>query len=232
MSANLVIYVFIAISWLFSTATIASTYKVCFSEWYPYAYTDDNGLAQGSSIEKIKQGLNAKATEITFMQLPHGRCVALAKSKEVDFALHIDSSDELARINQPVANWSLTFAVHIDNPMSYQELMAANGMTVLMSREYSYPKQVLTNLEAKQLKILKASYNTATSMQVKRLFSILTTGRVDAILIDKRWAELMIRRYQLPIRLYDSLFHVEPQFIGYHPDKRIKASALAQSLRN
>ena len=216
---------------LLATVVNASSYSVCFEEWNPYAYVDEEGEWRGTSVDTIRQALRVKSIDVEFHQMPHSRCTALVKNKEIDFALHVDESDSLFLIQYPVADWALTFVTKQDNTKTYQELITAEKSNILISRDYVYPKQLLSKLAKTPVKITKTSFNTESPEEIKRFFAILLSGRVDGILIDKTWADLMIERYEFAAQTYEQIFHHELQFIGYHADRKYKASILEKAIK-
>lgn len=217
---------------MLATVANAASYSVCFEEWNPYAYLDEKGEGQGTSVDTIRQALSRKEINVTFRQMPHSRCVALVKNKEIDFALHVDESDGLFLIQYPVADWALTFVTKQNNAMTFEELISNEDSSILISRDYDYPKLLLSKLGETPVKITKTSFSTESPEEIKRFFSILLSGRVDGILVDKTWADLMIRRYQFPAQTYEQLFHREAQFIGYHTDRKYKASVLEKAIKD
>ncbi|MCH2057318.1 MAG: hypothetical protein MK214_12075 [Thalassotalea sp.] len=123
-----------------------------------------------------------------------------------------------------MADWALTFVPKQDNTMTYQELIAAEESNTLISRDYIYPKQLLSKFAKTLVKITKTSFNTESPEEIKRFFAILLSGRVDGILIDKTWADLMIERYEFAAQTYEQVFHHQVQLIGYHTDRKYKAT--------
>lgn len=208
-----------------------NNYSFCFEEWTPYAYLNEQGQAAGESIDLLQQRLLPTGIHAVFKQFPYQRCIELAKNKKIDFVLYVDASDGLELMTPAIADWELTFAVRQDSSFSMAEIANSIGLKVLVARDYTYPDKLLAKMAHWPLNISKASFETENAQQVKRLFSILTSGRVDAILIDKVWADLMIATYKLPVKLLKEAVHVEPQFIGYHKDNQAKAEVVSALLQ-
>ncbi|NMP31813.1 transporter substrate-binding domain-containing protein [Thalassotalea sp. M1531] len=205
--------------------------SACFEEWSPYAFVGKNGEATGSSIEFLQRKVKDFNYFISYKQLPHARCVELVKNKEFDFVLHVDKADGVALIEHPIADWELTLAVVPNSPIAMKADHSSNKIKLLTARGYEYPEKVAEIINSEQFEVSTASFNSEKPESIKRLFSILTSGRVDAILIDKKWADLVIAKYNINATTLDYTLHKEPQYIGYHPDNKIKAALLAKALR-
>lgn len=213
-----------------SLAQPTKTMSFCFEEWLPYAYTESNGEIVGNSIEAVKMALDKKQIQAQFTQLPHAQCLARVKEDNIDFVLHVDESDGLVLLDYKVADWALTFAVLKEQSTPMKEMLNDPSMKLAIARSYAYPDKVKDILSKSKIVTFKTSYNSETPEQIKRLFSLLTTQRVDALLIDKKWADLMIGRFNLPIHTLKEVMHVEPQYIGFSKRNKFKAQVLSQAL--
>lgn len=218
---------------VFSSIAFAQSkhsYSFCFEEWSPYSFINEEGEAAGSSISLLKQKLNSENINATFHQLPYSRCVQRVKNKEIDFAIHVDRSDHLALLHESIVDWQLTFAVVKESELTLEDLLKSKGLKILIARDYSYPDKVIELLAKSGFSLSKASYNSNREEQIKNLFNILSSGRVDAMLIDKKWADLVIAQYGFKARTMDKVVHSEPQFIGYHQSNKLKAQIVEWAL--
>ncbi|WP_448211817.1 substrate-binding periplasmic protein [Colwellia sp. MEBiC06753] len=226
----------IIVSWLLLALCIAraeqlpTTLSFCFEEWTPYAFTDESGKATGSSVNQIEKALAKQGYKARFIERPYHRCIEMVNNQLVDFVLYVDESDGLQMIGRPIANWTLTFVVPKSSSISTNEIIQRAKSKLLIGRNYIYPEPVRKLLKRKNLDILTASYSTSTADEVKRLFEIVTSRRVDAMLIDKTWAEMIIQQYGFEVKVLPDVIHEEPQYIGYHVKNQTKAHQLMLAL--
>lgn len=202
----------------------------CFEEWTPYAFLSSEGKMSGHSIETIQKALIKQNIDTTFLLMPHSQCIERVRNNQIDFVLHIDKADGLLSIDYDIADWVFTLAVRLNDDYTLREFFNNNSAKISIARGYDYPAKVRELISQSKLKVLTTQYSGDGKEQVNRLFSMLTTNRVDALLIDKKWAELMIKRHQIPVKVLDEVLHVERQYIGYHKVNKFKAQILRRAL--
>lgn len=155
----------------------------------------------------------------------------LANGRDIDFALHVDETDGIKLIDYPMGSWDLLFAYKNEKTVSLPFNSNNKQSKILIARDYTYPKEVIDKLMDMSVEILKGSFYTSTSNEVKNLFKLVESGMVDAILVDKAWAEYELLRQNIKITLADTLLYSEPQFIGYRKGNEINAQLLIQALK-
>ncbi|WP_206483357.1 transporter substrate-binding domain-containing protein [Thalassotalea sp. G2M2-11] len=202
----------------------------CYEEWEPYSFIDENNQAVGVSVDYLKYKLTLANMQYKFSELPFPRCMQLVKSGKIDFILHVDENDNLQLIKQPIADWELTFAVSDKNPMSFEQLMQSKGLNVLVARSYVYPAIIEEKLQQMSANVIKVSFYTDEVVALKRLFHRLTVGQGQAMVVDRVWAEQMIKKHHLPIKLFDQLLVSIPQYIGYIASNKRNGERLSAAL--
>ncbi|GLX79119.1 hypothetical protein tinsulaeT_24590 [Thalassotalea insulae] len=204
--------------------------RFCYEEWQPYAYLDSEGKHRGLSIEYIEQKLKKVNINYQFRELPFPLCKQHVISGHFDFILHVDDTDNLQLLNQTIGDWQLTFAVAKNNPISYEQVLNSQGMKVLIARSYSYPEALDKKLKEMSAKVIKVSYYTGEFVALQRLFHRLTVGQAQVMVIDKVWAQQVVSKYQLPIRVFDQVLLSQPQYIGYSESNAELASIVESTL--
>ncbi len=219
---------------LLSSPLIAAKQPVlsfCYEEWQPYAYVDQQGDHQGLSIDLIWQKLNAANLDYQFHQLPFPRCQLEVLSGHIDFIMYVDDTDsEFHLLSFPISYWQLTFAVAQENSMDFNELTASQGMKIIIARSYNYPGVLEKKLKQMSAQTVRVSYYTGELVALKRLFHRLTVGQGQAMVVDKVWAQQIVKKYQLPIRVFDQVLVSVPQYIGFKEGNIERAILVEQAL--
>ncbi|WP_085300565.1 substrate-binding periplasmic protein [Cognaticolwellia mytili] len=206
-------------------------FSFCFEVWQPFSSVDEHGLANGRDIDFLKSALEPFDYQLTFIELPFKRCLKEVQQGNIDFALHVDETDGIKLIDYPMGSWDLLFAYKNEKTASLPFNSNNKQSKILIARDYTYPKEVIDKLMAMSVEILNGSFYTSTSNEVKNLFKLVESGMVDAILVDKAWAEYELLRQNIKITLADTLLYSEPQFIGYRKGNEINAQLLIQALK-
>ncbi|MCG7545694.1 transporter substrate-binding domain-containing protein [Pseudoalteromonas sp. MM17-2] len=215
--------------WSSSSWGTPAPLRICFERWWPYSYVDESMQAKGIEVDLIRYALSHSGTDVIFTELPYKRCVEAVTQGKFDFTLHVDETDGLAMLDQSFVNWELTLAVAIKRQESFYQQAVQRSPIVLIAEEYPYPDEVYSALKALNADIVTRSYYESTDAQAKSFFSTLSDSRVDAIVVDRTWAAKIIHDFDLPVALLHNL-HIEPQYIGYHPNNEKKALRLQHLL--
>ncbi|TMP26107.1 ABC transporter substrate-binding protein [Pseudoalteromonas rubra] len=205
---------------------VSAPISVCFERWRPFSFIDQDGIARGQEVDLIKAAAQALNRAVEFSELPFKRCVANVKFGSTDFSLHVDKTDGLAIFSDAATFWQLSLAVSAARFKTLDEFKTISTPRIVLATEYPYPKAVYRKLEALDARLVRRSYYEENDEHAKTFFDILTTKRVDAMLVDKQWAQHMIEKFNLPVNILAQDFHREPQFIGY----RHSNAPLAQQL--
>lgn len=211
-------------------ATGGDRLSFCYESWRPYVYTNAAGKVAGLHIEYIKQALAPYNYQLTFFELPYMRCIKEVQAGEIDFALHVDETDDVLLIDHPIGSWDLLLAYQAkpQNEMLGKE--SHDLGRVLIARDYNYPQAVLDILNENSTKILKRSYYIRNLKEVKNFFTLLEKGFVDAILVDKTWALYEMSRQPLAIVLSEQVLFSQTQYIGYIEKNSAAAEKVLQAL--
>lgn len=227
------ILLFFVLCFHFSQAFANDTtlYRFCFERWWPYSFIDTHGLAQGIEIELLKAISKEHNLTIEFSELPYQRCLDSVKNGTNDFALHIDKADDLLMLDYSYTSWSLSFAVKQGRFASIADFIGA-APSVMLASEYTYPDEIYLKLKKMNAIIVERSFYEQTDEDAKSFFSVLNSERIDAVLVDRRWASKMISIYQIPVVILPEVLHEEPQFMGYIESNRLKATKLTKMLNS
>lgn len=204
---------------------------VCFERWWPYSFTDTAGQPQGIEIELLQASSKIHNVTFEYSELPYQRCLDSVKNGSIDFALHIDKKDNLLMLKEPYTFWSLSLAVKKGRFSSIADL---NGLSpsVMMASEYIYPDEIYQKLKLMNAVILERSFYEQTDDDAEAFFSVLNNERIDAIVVDRRWAGKMIKNKNIPVEILPETLHEEPQFIGYIEHNKDKATKLSEMLNS
>ncbi len=202
----------------------------CYEEWRPYAFLDESKQDNGVTIDYLKQKLIAANIRYKFSELPFHLCKQAVISKKIDFILHVDENDNLALIKEPISDWELTFAVTRENELTFEEIIASQNLRIIIARSYNYPKVLEEKMIEMSAKIVKVSFYTGEATATKRLFHRLTAGQGDTMVVDRVWAQQIIKQNQLPIKVFDKLIVSVPQYIGYSTENQVAAQRLESLL--
>ncbi|WP_448564590.1 hypothetical protein [Thalassotalea ganghwensis] len=193
-----------------------SSVDVCYEEWRPYAFKDEKGDFHGVTINKLRNRAEQLGITLTFFELPFSRCAIGTKGGIYDVALFVDDTDELTLIPKPIAYWDIAVVTHKDKPLlSKNAFENPNIKRVLLGRDYIYPAAMLEQLDSLEKVLVTASYYIRGDRDIPRVFSYLMAGQVDAMLIDKAWAEQVMPYYKLPLVSSSWLLYQQPQYAGY-----------------
>ncbi|MBQ4848199.1 transporter substrate-binding domain-containing protein [Pseudoalteromonas sp. MMG005] len=220
--------------WLFHCNVIAQsdTYSFCFSRWWPFSFVEDAGEAKGIQVDLLKYVLNNHNISVSFTELPYKRCIDDVLSGKYDFTLHLDHSDSLNLVEHGVSVWEMALAVNVNNQfLTLQKIKSLPLFSVVIAQEYPYPKAALKTLADINAVIIKRSYYEGSDEDAKALFDILSSNRVGAVLVDRRWAEKIISQFNLPVSILPELVHSQRQFIGYSDQNHEKAVILSGLLK-
>ncbi|MCG7534296.1 transporter substrate-binding domain-containing protein [Pseudoalteromonas sp. OOF1S-7] len=203
---------------------------VCFERWRPFSYTDQSGVARGQEVELIRAAARTMNRTVEFSELPFKRCVANVKFGSTDFSLHVDKTDGLAIFSDSATSWQLSLAVSAERFNSMKDFRQIDTPRIMLATEYPYPKAVYRKLEALNARLVRRSYYEESDEHAKTFFNILSTARVDAMLVDKLWAQHMVKRFNLPVVILAQDFHSEPQYIGYRHSNALLARQLEAAM--
>lgn len=197
-------------------ANTTSELSICFEEWRPYAYKNASKVATGDVIKQLKTHAKTLNIKLTFQELPYTRCIYSVKKGVIDIALFTDGSDGLTLLSQVISNWDLIVvsnaALSIKTRTDFEN---SKIVSVMLARDYIYPKPLIELLNSYNKRVVKASYYITKEQDIGRVFSYVLDGRVDAILVDKKWAESAKMNLKLDIVLGNWIIHREPQYAGY-----------------
>ncbi len=206
--------------------------SVCYEHWFPYAYTDNTKVSQGAVISRLKAPLENHTLAFEFREMPHVRCAKAVEEGAVDFGLFFDKEDGLQVIELPIAYWELLLVTQKSRPLKSLEAFKGDGFKrVLVASGYSYPQGVLAQLRRYQKELVQTSYYTPNDFEVKSLFRFLEQGYVDAMLLDKQWAQRVTRLNELNIHLPNWLLHREPQYVAYQHASAEKVAVIRMLLQ-
>jgi len=199
---------------VFSMPMTGQTFKVCYEEWRPYAYTENN-TSVGTIINKMQQVSLKHDLTFEFLELPHSRCLKSVDDGVNDLVLFVDQNDGYEMFPSAISYWHITLAIRESD--EYLKLFDPKiaARRIMVSREYHYDNSVYLALESLKARVVKGSYYAISENEIRNLFRFLSGGQVDAIMIDRTWANLMIQRYDLPVKLVPEFLISEPQFVGY-----------------
>ena len=199
---------------LFALPVLGQSFNVCFEEWRPFAYTENN-LTKGTVVDKMRKLAKLHNIQFEFLELPYARCLRQIDDGSSDLVLFIDENDGFQMFATAIAYWHITLTIREQD--EYVKLFDPQiaGKRIMVSREYHYDSSVYLALENLKARVVKGSYYAISEAEIRNLFRFLTSGHVDAILIDRTWANLMIQQYELPVKLVPEFLISEPQFIGF-----------------
>jgi ABC-type amino acid transport substrate-binding protein len=208
------------------------SFSFCFEIWRPFSYVNENGLADGQHIIMLKRAVDSLNYQSTFVELPFKRCLKKVQLGDIDFAIHVDETDGVKLIDYPMGSWDLFFA-YGNKQKAAQPFNRNNEQSkILIAHDYVYPEKVIDILNSMSVEILTESFYTCTESEVKNLFKLVESGMVDAILVDKSWAQYELSKQNINVVLGDTLLYSQLQFIGYIESNTENATALLQALKN
>ncbi|MFC3034015.1 substrate-binding periplasmic protein [Pseudoalteromonas fenneropenaei] len=229
MKLVLILLFFFTLSLSASAIEKVESFKICFERWWPYSYVDDDRYPKGIEVETIQLAAQQAGFYIHFIELPYKRCIEEVKSGLQDFSLHVDPTDGLQMLNNSYTDWELSFAVKKGRFTSLPQLLKA-APRVILADEYPYPQAVYDKLDSMRATVVRRSFYEQSDEEARAFFSVLDNERVEAILVDKRWAAKMAKKFNLAVMILDEIFHLEPQFIGFRADRYPQAKKLEQAL--
>ncbi len=211
-------------------AEAAQKLSFCYETWHPFAYVNEAGEAVGEHIEALEQALAITEYQVVFIELPFMRCLKQVKNGQIDFVLHVDETDDVKLINHPIGSWDLLLAYKYGQQNRLADDKSSMPAKVLIARDYSYPQVVLDTLNTMAVEIIQKSFYTSNPEEVKRLFKLLEAGFVDAILVDKSWAEYEMSQQNIQVTLSEEILYSQPQYIGYVDRNRATAQKVYSAL--
>ncbi|MBQ4851594.1 hypothetical protein [Pseudoalteromonas sp. MMG012] len=123
-------------------------------------------------------------------------------------------------------------AVNVNNQfLTLEKIKSLPLFSVVIAQKYPNPKAALNTLADINAIIIKRSYYEGSDEDTKALFDILSSNRVDAVLVDRRWAEKIVTQFNLPVSILPELVHSQRQFIGYSDRNHEKAVILSGLLK-
>jgi ABC-type amino acid transport substrate-binding protein len=199
----------------------------CFEAWQPFAYLNKQGEAVGEHIAFLKSVLEPYGSQLSFHDMPFRRCLKEVKQGHIDFIMHVDETDGVQLIDHPMGYWELLLAY---KDKSSRRKIENKDSKILVSRDYAYPKPVIDKLDSMSVQIVTESFYTNTPYEVKKLFKLVESGFVDAILVDKAWAKYELSKQEINVVLDDQLFYSQPYYFGYVKGNEEKANFLLSVL--
>ena len=213
----------------FSNALSAETFRFCYERWKPFSYLNDQGQYVGESIDLVKRAIAQSNITVSFKELPFARCIAAVTAGQFDFVLHSDKNEALPFVPVPINDWKITLVFHQDSKLNNDNLLP--NTKVMLSWDYQYPDEVMQYLVSNDARLVKTKYYAKDDKSTRLLFQHLVLKRVDAMLVDRAWAEYKIKHLGLPLRISPDDVYIEPQFVGYYPNGEAKAKRLERLLR-
>ena len=211
-------------------AVAAQKLSFCYETWHPFAYVNEAGETVGEHIEVLEQALAITEYQVVFIELPFMRCLRQVKNGQIDFVLHVDETDNFELINHPIGSWDLLLVYKFGQQKHLSVNEKNRSAKVLIARDYAYPQVVLDTLNTMAVEIIQKSFYTSNTEEVKRLFKLLEAGFVDAILVDKSWAEYEMSRQNIQVTLSEEILYSQPQYIGYVDRNRATAQKVYSAL--
>lgn len=201
---------------LVGLAKDSSELSICFEEWRPYAYMNASKVAKGVVIKQLNTHAKALNIKLTLLELPNTRCIYSVKAGDIDIALFTDPSDGLTLLPQVVTNWDIIVVSRAAEAIKTKtDFEDPKIESVMIARDYIYPKPLLDLLTSYNKRVVKASYYITKEHDITRVFSYVLDGRVDSMLVDRKWAESAKINMKLDIVLGNWIVHREPQYAGY-----------------
>lgn len=201
---------------LFVPLLSANEYDVCYEEWRPFAFKKSSGAFVGTIIEPLIESAKINGVVINLHELPHSRCLELVRNNTIDYALFVDDSDQLKKLNIPLASWNISLVTRQgERYNTLLDLKNSEANSVVIGRNYHYPEKVMQVLNGLNKKILTSSYYVDDEVKIRNLFRVLTEERADVMVMDRSWALTLKVLYKLPIEVAVWTLHSETQYMGY-----------------
>lgn len=208
-------YILLLVFLLITTCAHAKTIRVCYEEWRPLAYVDSAGSVKGTVIEQLYLLSKKHNVAFVFDELPYNRCINLAKAGQYQFTLFIDNNDKLRRLTTPIALWHLAVVVPKRSLLTSTESLGTHINSMLLSRDYGYPDELLSLLKENQITPKYVSYYAANDKEVAAVFLPVEKGLIDAMLVDRLWAQESISRLALDLKVLSPDLIQVPQYVGF-----------------
>jgi len=180
---------------LFSSASLAEVtappVRFCFNNWVPYAVADDTGI-HGITVAVLTEAARRADLAATFEELPWKRCLEMVRQGRLDAV--VDAADRPEFLQGP-ASYSVytnTIWVGAETRMESLAFEALSGKKMGLVDGYSYPDQLMVQLQASGLKI---DYSVDDATNIRKL----AFGRVDSIVGDFVGTLLFAREHGLNI---------------------------------
>ncbi len=220
-------FALLLIALTYNSTLCAEAITLCYEEWSPYA-SRSGEQNKGIVLTLLSQKSTALNVPISFVDLPHNRCVNGVKNDRYHGAIFIDQSDGLDLVSKPVAMWKIGFAVAEGH--TAQNAADVNYGILILAKDYEYPAQVLSKLERLPLVRKRVQYYSQGDANTRGLFNYIIKGQADVMLVDEVWAEQMKSKLRLKIRMLAPAIHIEPQYIGVKPGDTSEAQKLKMQL--
>lgn len=209
----------------------SATISICYEEWQPYAYTNEQGEITGNVIDELNSAAVVANTLISFDELPYSRCLESIKSGNHDFILFADDSDGIELLARPITYWQISAVSSIQLPIpSFENLTDTRIENIAICRDYEYPAQMMVKLKLLAKDVVKTSCYIASKQDVLALLNLIIRQSVDVMLLDKTWVELMSSQLGIQLSISDWLFHQEPQYVGYLSTSKVKVTLMTNVL--
>lgn len=222
--------VFIILVFLFkpfqSNAEI--TISFCYEEWAPYAYTKHSEHT-GIIIEKLVIALKSQAINSEFFEYPFSRCNLEVNKGNVDFALFVDSDENIKIIEQKLVDWQVAI-ISTNRALTKQDFWDASGAGVIISNDYEYPDEINRLFERNKTRLLPISYFFTSEHELKAFFNLITKKHAAFMLVDRVWSQKLIEKYDLPIFVSNWNLITVSQHIGYSSHTSINKVNLLKSV--
>lgn len=217
---------------LSSFQSLSTELNVCYEEWRPYAYKTKSGIYTGVILDKLLKTAKSTDIQLVLHELPHTRCIEAVKGKKMDFALFVDVNDGLNLLNKKLSTWELAIATRAgEMPSEEQKLSAQYIKNITIARDYVYPEALNKLLVQLNKPIIKVSHYVQQKEDAYRIFRALLDYRVDAMVVDRVWANNVKSELSLPFEVSTWTLHKEPQFVGYSYQSDQKESAINTLLK-
>lgn len=225
MMLRILILISLIITTFQSRATDSISF--CYEEWTPYAYRE-KGKSRGEIIERLIRNLRSHSVTAEFYEYPFSRCVFEVREGRVDFSLFVDHNDNLKIIEHNIVNWQL--AVVSSNKILTKKRFLENGSGVIISNDYEYPEKVKLMLDSNNKQVFPTSYFVTNELEIRALFNLIIKQHAEHMVVDKVWAQNLIKKHQLSVVVSDWNLTSVPQYIGYSKHTKQNKVDLVESL--
>ena len=165
--------------------------RFCFNNWAPYAVADNTGF-HGISVAVLTQAAERAGLTATFEELPWNRCLEMVRQGWFDAVL--DAADRSEFLQGPTSYSVYSNTIWVTTGVKQTDLAfdALHGKKIGLVDGYSYPDQLMEQLQAFELKI---DYSVDDATNIRKL----AFGRVDSIVGDFVSTLLFAREHGLEV---------------------------------